>query len=722
MSTDDNFGALLRRYRLMAGLTQQELAARAGLSARAISDMERGRTGRPYLRSLRMLADVLDMRPEDEDRFHAAVRGRARQGAARAAATALVPHQLPVGIRRLVGRGAELTRLSAIRRGGGRSAAAAAAITGMGGVGKTALAVYWAHQAARNFPDGQIYVDLHGFCAAGEALDTAETLRICLDGLGVSVGRRPDAVQAQLGLYRSLLAGKRVLILLDNVRDEQQIRPLLPGAGSMMVATSRRTLAGLAAVDGVAAVNLDVLSSAQSHQFLRLRLGAGRTSAAGAVTELAEACAGLPLALSIVAARAGAHPHLPLEALAAELGEDRHRLDALAISDGEADPRTVFSWSFRYLSDPAAQLFRLLGLHPGPSISASAAASLARADVGSTRRLLRELADANLVAEAGLGRFALHPLLCSYAIEQGQTHDPETTRAEARGRMLDHYLHSAEHARQLLYPGERQLDLPSPRPGTVPERFVGRQEAREWLAAEHRVLVAVAMTAAATGQDEMRTALLTQAVMPFLQAQRHWQDQILVQDALLTALRRAGPGQRAGAYLVIGSRPGEPDGYRQVRGALAQTLRLLDQLGDETAGPEPGAPAPVPGPRSPAGAPARPVLDSGCLHVDLYRHLVTVYDRPVNLTSKEFRILAVLAAEPGRVFTREFIMAQVWGHDNAGDTRTLRVHISLLRKKLGVPDLIETVHGTGFRLVRRDLCLAADILPLSDDAGQRKAA
>lgn len=704
MSKDDDFGALLRRHRLMAGLTQRELAARAGLSARAISDMERGRTGRPYPRSLRMLADVLGMRPEDEDRFHAAVSGRARQGAARAAAMAVVPHQLPAGIRHLVGRGAELARLSAISRGGGRSAAAVAAITGMGGVGKTALAVYWAHLAARNFPDGQLYVDLRGFCAADEALDIVETLRICLDGLGVLVGRRPGAVQAQLGLYRSLLARKRVLILLDNVRDEQQIRPLLPGAGSMIVATSRRTLAGLAAVDGVTAVNLGVLSGAQSRQFLRLRLGARRISAAGdAVNELAEACAGLPLALSIVAARAAAHPHLPLEALAAELGEDRHRLDALAISDAEADPRTVFSWSLHYLSDPAAQLFRLLGLHPGTSISGSAAASLARMDVGSARRLLRELADANLVAEAGLGRFALHPLLRSYAIEQGQTHDAETTRAEARERMLDHYLHSAERARRLLYPGEWQLDPPSPQPGTVPERFAGRQQAREWLTAEHRVLVAVAITAAATGQDELRTALLAQTITPFLQAERHWQDLILVQDALLTALRRAGPGRRAGAYLVIGSGPGEPDGYRRVRGALAQALRLLDQLGDQTAGPEPGEPGPVPGTRSPADEPARHVLDSGCLQVDLYRHLVTVYDRPVNLTSKEFRILAVLAAEPGRVFTREFIMAQVWGHDNAGDTRTLRVHISLLRKKLGVPDLIETVHGAGFRLVRRDL-------------------
>ena len=319
-------------------------------------------------------------------------------------------------------------------------------ISGMAGVGKTALAVHWAHQVAERFPDGQLYVNLHGYDPSGAPLRPAEAIRGFLDALGVPAARIPAGTQAQAGLYRSLLAGQRMLILLDNARDAAQVRPLLPGsAGCLVLVTSRSQLTGLAAADGARLLTLDVLADAEARALLSRRLGSERVAAEpDAAAELVMLCARLPLALNIAAARAAARPDHPLAAVAAGLARRTGRLDALDTGEPASSARTVFSWSYRNLSQPAARMFRLLGLHPGPDITAAAAASLAGIPAGQARRCLDELTATHLVAEQVPGRFSFHDLLRAYAREQAGSCDGGAAQHAALSRMLDHYLYTAQ--------------------------------------------------------------------------------------------------------------------------------------------------------------------------------------------------------------------------------------------------------------------------------------
>jgi transcriptional regulator with XRE-family HTH domain len=685
------FGTLLRQHRRAAGLTQVELAAGATLSVRTVSDLERGRTGRPYPQSLRMLIYALGLCDEDQDQLLRAIRRTpASAGTRDAGRTVAVPHQLPSDVRYFAGRDDELALLTAIRDGSDGKAVVISAITGMGGVGKTALAVRWAHEVADGFTDGQLFLDLRGFDAADEPLEPIVAMRVLLDGLGEPADRLPAGEEAQLGLYRSMLAGKRMLIVLDNARDERQVRPLLPGGGCMVLVTSRSQLAGLAAVDGAAVLDLDGLSDAGARRLLRDRLGARRVSMQpGAVTELVELCAGLPLALSVLAARAAARPGLSLDAFADQLRQGRHRLDALEVGDAAGDLRTVFAESYRASSESAAQTFRLLSVHPGPSISAPAMASLAGLRVSQARHDLGELAGASLIGEHAQGRFTLHKLLRAYAVELERDREAAGVPEGARRRLLDHYLRTAQNADHMLYGVQGGPDPLPLQPRVIPERFADHQEALAWFLAEHEVLVAVARDASATGIDDIRACLLVRAVTRFLRAQGRWQEVIALQDMVAEAARRDEQGPPARARPAVSDGADPPGAYWQVRGVLEQALRLLEQLGDESPAPSP-----------PADESVRDILSVGRVRVDLRRHLVTVNDREVHLTFKEFGILAMLAAAPGHVITRELIMAKIWGYDGAvKDTRTLRVHISLLRKKLNAPDLIETVYGVGFRLV-----------------------
>jgi len=264
------------------------------------------------------------------------------------------------------------------------------AVSGTAGVGKTALAVHWAHRVAGRFPDAQLYVNLRGFDPAGAALDPGQALRRFLDAFGVPAARIPADLDAQAGLYRSLLAGKRVLVVLDNARSAEQVRPLLPGApGCLAIVTSRDQLAGLVATEGARPLALDLLTAADARKLLVRRLGADR--AAGepeAVEAIITACARLPLALTIAAARAATSPGFPLAAIAAELQESGSALDPLDGGDLATDVRAVSSWSYHALSAGVARLFRLLGLHPGPDIPITGAASLAGIPPGQARTVL----------------------------------------------------------------------------------------------------------------------------------------------------------------------------------------------------------------------------------------------------------------------------------------------------------------------------------------------
>jgi transcriptional regulator with XRE-family HTH domain len=447
----DRFGELVRGRRVAAGLTQEELAQLSGLGVRTISDIERGRIGRPHRRSVDLLCDALGLvAPGRDGAGRAAGSGWAPAALAdldgRAGSTSLmpvVPRQLPTAIRRLAGRADELRTLDGLLdRFDGATGTLILAMSGTAGVGKTALAVHWAHRAAERFPDGQLYVNLRGFGPSGGPVAPAEAIGGFLDAFGVPADRIPASPEAQGALYRSLVAGRRMLIILDNARDDAQVRPLLPGSAPCLVlVTSRRQLAGLAATEAAHLLTLDTLTRTEAREMLSDRLGRELVDdETGAVGELIGLCAGLPLALAIAAARHAARPSHPLQALVDELRPEQDRLkvlNATDVADAVTSARAVFSWSYQSLSHHAARMFRLLAAHPGPNIAAAGAASVAGVSLDRARQLLRELVLANLVAEHADGSYTLNDLLRAYAAEQaGQTGDGD--RGPGMRRMLDH--------------------------------------------------------------------------------------------------------------------------------------------------------------------------------------------------------------------------------------------------------------------------------------------
>jgi tetratricopeptide (TPR) repeat protein len=452
------------------------------------------------------------------------------------------------------------------------------AIGGMAGVGKTALALHWAHQIAARFSDGQLYVNLRGFDTSNAPATHSEAIRGFLDALGVPPGRIPAAPEAQASLYRSLLAKKRMLIVLDNARDEQQVRPLLPASPrSLVLVTSRNQLSGLAAADGARLISLDVLTHAEAVQLLTVRLGHSRAAAEPeALSEIASLCACLPLALAIAAARAAARPGFQLEALAAGLRDMAGRLDVLDADDPAASVRAVFSWSTRQLGDPAARMFRLLGIHPGPDISVRAAASLAAIADAEARRLLRELARAHLIAEHVPGRYSFHDLLRAYAASQASTADRDTVI----GRVLDHYLHTATNADRLLNPAKRQATLAPLTPGVTPEQPADHWQALAWFQQEHQVLLSAITLAAESGFDS-HAWQLPRALASFLQHLGRWQEWAAIQCTALAAATRLGDTAAqalSGRLLAMAcSVLGDHD---RARSHYASSLTLYQQLGN----------------------------------------------------------------------------------------------------------------------------------------------
>ena len=416
-----------------------------------------------------------------------------RAGAAPAGQAAVVPRQLPAGVAHFAGRTAELAELQAWRHEAASAdgAAKVLVIGGTAGAGKTALAVHWAHHSAAEFPDGQLYVNLRGFDPSGTPVAPGDALRWFLGAFGVTEEQMPDSVDAQSALYRSVLAGKQVLVILDNARDAAQVRPLLPGSQTCLaVVTSRARLPGLAATEGARLVPLDVLTAGEAHELLASRLGERARAEADAAQQLTEACSRLPLALSIVAARVAARPYLPLADLARELADAQGRLEALDAGDPVASIRAVFSWSCEQLSAPAARMFRLLGLHAGPDVTVAAAASLAGVDRGQAAAAVAELADAHLIAEHAPGRYAFHDLLRAYAAYLAGTTDSDEERREAVNRVLDHYLHTASAGSRVLNPVRPHIALGPPQPGVVPELLGYAGETLAWFEAERQVLIA----------------------------------------------------------------------------------------------------------------------------------------------------------------------------------------------------------------------------------------
>jgi DNA-binding SARP family transcriptional activator len=498
-----------------------------------------------------------------------------------------VPRQLPVAARHFAGRAGALAALAglAAEAGGADGASRAMVISvieGTAGIGKTALAVHFAHQVAGDFPDGQLYVNLRGFDPAGPPMTPGEAIRIFLDALGVRAAQLPASLEAQSGLYRSLLAGRRMLVLLDNARDAGQVRPLLPASpGCLVLVTSRSQLTGLAAAEGAMPLALDLLTGDEAHELLAARLGGDRLAAEpAAAQELIGLCARLPLALAIAAARAAAQPALPLGGLAGELRDAGGRLDALDAGDAAASVRAVFSWSYQQLDAAAARMFRLLGLHPGPGIGAPAAASLAGLPPRQARAVLAELTRAHLLAEQAPGRFAFHDLLRAYAAERAQADEDDADRHAAIHRMLDHYLHTAHPAALLIHPTSRKITPPPLQPGVEPQCLADIGQAQAWFEAERQALMGAA-TQALEAAFYTHAWQIAWALGRFLDLLGHWDDWIAAEQIALAATERLGDrAAQAFAHWQFGYARARLGDHGDAHAHLEQALSIYTELGD----------------------------------------------------------------------------------------------------------------------------------------------
>jgi DNA-binding SARP family transcriptional activator len=453
------------------------------------------------------------------------------------------PRQLPAATRHFAGRADALKALTALvtEPAEASHATVIAVIDGTAGIGKTTLALHFAHQIAGRFPDGQLHVNLRGFDPAGPPMAAGEALRFFLDAMAVPTARVPAGLDAQAGLYRTLMADKRMLVLLDNAQDVDQVRPLLPASpGCLVIVTSRSQLTSLVAAEGAFPLTLEVLAGTEARELLGRHLGQERiASDQEATDELIQSCARLPLALSIAAARIASQPGLSLAALTSELRGAHGRLDALDAGHAAANVRAVFSWSYQQLDATSARMFRLLGLHAGPDCSAAAAASLTGLPLAEGRRRLAELTRAHLLAEHAPGRFSCHDLLRAYAAELTQAADSEAERHAAVGRMLDHYLHTACAAAMRLHPTRKPITLGALPAGVEPEHIGTAGQALAWFEAEDQVLMAGAGRALEAGFDT-HVWQITWALSRFLDIGGRWHDWAALERVALAAAERLG--------------------------------------------------------------------------------------------------------------------------------------------------------------------------------------
>ena len=501
-----------------------------------------------------------------------------------------VPAQLPLDAQGFSGRQEELATLHAMlppaRPAGPDEPVPVVIVSGTAGVGKTALAIHFGRQAAKRFPDGQLYVNLRGRDPGTPPVEPGEALRFLLDAFGVPPHRIVASTEERAALYRSLADGKRMLIVLDNASNAAQVRLLLPGSpGCLVVVTSRNQMAGLVAAEGAALVTLDELSDAEAHEMLARRLGRERVAAEPeAADEIIGACARLPLALSIAVGRAAAgspgRARRPLAELAAELRDARSRLDALEEGDAATDVRAVLSWSYDQLSPAAARMFRLLGLHPGPDISLSAAASLAGISRAETGTALRELARTHMVTERPGGRFTFHGLLRVYAADQAEQHDAAAERDAAMHRVLDHYLHTATAASQRFSPFRSPLRLGAPQPGVLPADMTDKDQAMAWFDAEVEVLNALVGYASANDFDSYAWQLPWALGPFFLRRGLRRNYQASEQTALEAARRLDDPVALAHAHYLLGHAQSQMNDYEAAEPNFRQALDLFRELGD----------------------------------------------------------------------------------------------------------------------------------------------
>ncbi|GIH03783.1 hypothetical protein Rhe02_18500 [Rhizocola hellebori] len=585
VSSLEELAALLRqlrrreaRHRGTPELTYRELAEQTGWSHGIIGQYLTGKVLPPTDR-FDALIRLLGAGPSEQGAL-ATARDRVEEWRRVPASPGRAPHpiprQLPAALRHFAGRAGDLKELDDAATHG------VLTIDGMAGIGKTALVVHWAHQSVDRFPDGQLYVNLRGFDAGGP-LPAEDAVRGFLDALGVPARRLPPDPDAQVSLYRTLLADRRVLVVLDNARDAEQVRPLLPGSPSaVVIVTSRNRLTDLVAAQDARPWTLGLLSEGEARELLAHRLGGQRLgSEPGAVERIVAGCAGLPLALCLVAAGAATRPQLSLASV----------VDELNVSDGV---RAVFSWSYRTLDPAAATGYRLLGLHPGPEITLEAAAALGAVGPAQARARLTELVHANLLIDLAPGRYTLHDLLRVHAAEMCQATDSEASRKAATRRLLEHYRYTAAAAMQTLFRADQQARRLLGPPSVAVAPVDTEELATDWLAAEMSNVVAVCGQAVEHGWiDEVVDLSVT--VANYLQTRRHFGLAIALHSK---ALHAAGEqhADRASMLTNLGmahwrlGQPGEAfdllsralTGHRQTgdRSSEGYTLSLLGIVHD----------------------------------------------------------------------------------------------------------------------------------------------
>lgn len=503
--------------------------------------------------------------------------GSDRGGAAAAPGS---PRQLPNNTGAFVGRDRELAQLASLVATAGSTEACetvvVSAIGGMGGVGKTALAVRAAHQASALFPDGQLFVDLRGHLSAGPGLTAHDALASLLSALGVPGTKIPAETDDRSALYRSLLADRRTLILLDNAANAAQIRPLVPASpGSLVIVTSRSTLAGL---DDAHFLRLDVLAESEARALLHRIAGEGRLPREHpALRELVALCGGLPLALRIAAAHLRHQPHLDLESYVAALRDNADRLSAL--NDGERNLSAVFDSSYAALSPSEQQLFRLLGLVPGFDFDAYVAANLLGTELRTAERLLELLLADNLLVQRKAGRYEFHDLMRAYAERIVETQD-----RIASSRLLDYYETTARRADRLISLHSVPLETPRPQPRTAPD-LADAGRATAWMRAERDNLMA-AVRAKDTPPE--RALALTQALAAFLQQQGPWSEAAGLHAAAADTARDTGNAlAEAHAQWSLGRVRFITGRYQAavetLRAAVATYQRLDQQVGEANA-------------------------------------------------------------------------------------------------------------------------------------------
>jgi tetratricopeptide (TPR) repeat protein/transcriptional regulator with XRE-family HTH domain len=572
------FAGMLRRLRVRAGLTQEELAGAAGLSPRAISDLERGMVGIPRRDTVRLLADALQLTGPSRAEFEAVARRRAAPGGADAAAAAT--RTLPRDVASFTGRRRELAELVDAAAGPG-GVVSIHAIGGMAGIGKTAFAVHAAHRLAERFPGGQIFLPLHGHTPGQRPVGPGDALASLLLTIGVPAGQIPPTLEARMWLWRDRLAGRQLLLILDDAAGSEQVRPLLPGAGgSLVLVTSRRRLTAL---EDARTISLDTLPPEEAAGLLvRLAVRPELSSADPAIREITRLCGFLPLAIGMLARQLHHHPAWSPDGRAADLVAAVDRLELLATEN--VSVAAAFDLSYADLAPDRQRLFRRLGLHPGADIDGYAAAALDGTSPMVARRGLEALYDQYLVTEPAPGRYRMHDLIREHARALADRLDPDDDRDRATDRLLEYYRHTATVADALL---ARQVrTAPAWAAGTmhvaVPV-LAGREQALAWARAERANLLACLDHATATGRHADVIAL-TAGVAGLLEHDGPWSQSITRHTTAVQAARHLGdrPGQ-AGALTSLGDvrrlTGDHPGAARDLQEALSIYRDTGDRLG-----------------------------------------------------------------------------------------------------------------------------------------------